>query len=126
MKKSLELTEEETNRFWNLVKESTKLWEEEKKYESNAKKIEAIFAIPEPRELYDVSFVASGSLGRTFILVQDLDEAAKWVDFNQMCCDYRPETGEREMLKGVLLFEQGNFVEAKEAFTVGDLKSQKR
>lgn len=122
----MKLQPELSSKFWDLVSKSTEESEQDDIPSSYASMAKAWDLIPEPKNQYDLSFVAAKCLAGMYLRDGNIGEAEKWAEILMSCDIERPETGEREVMKAMVHFEKGEFTEAKRLFEIVDHRSRGR
>ena len=97
-------------------------------YNNNHKNIIGLFEeawelLPDPKTVYDESYLIVENIVNEAIFIGDIDTANKWVEKIFVCSLERIDDGEREYLAGKVAFERGDFKKAKEYLTIADKKS---
>lgn len=123
---SNKLTPELNEAFWGLIEKSTDESEKGNIAESYSLMLKAWESIPEPKEQFDVSFVAAKCISGMYLRDGNFEEALKWAEILQACDMERPETGEREIMKAMVYFETGNLEESRRLFEIVNSRSEGR
>lgn len=108
----------------HLMELSEEAWEE-KNYLKSIKYCEDAWNIlPEPKVNHEDSYMIIKDIIETYGLIDDWQNAKKWVPQIFECDKERVDDGDREFIAGKVEFELGNIDEAKKLFHTADMKSK--
>lgn len=79
--------------------------------------------LPEPKEIYDESFLIIWGILEISIQINDFERMKKWVDFIFVTDPERRDTGERDLWAGKVAYETSDFTKAKSYFKIAHKKS---
>lgn len=79
--------------------------------------------LPEPKELYDESFLIIWGILDIAIEMNDHERMKKWVDFIFVTDPERGDHGERDLWAGKVAYETGDLMKAKVYFEFAHKKS---
>jgi tetratricopeptide (TPR) repeat protein len=82
--------------------------------------------LPEPKEIYDESFLIIWGILDISIEIKDFERMNKWVEFIFVTDPERGDGAEREYWAGKVAFELGDFTQAKAYFEIAHQKSRGR
>jgi hypothetical protein len=88
--------------------------------------VEAWEFLPDSKIEFDESYHIAKYIIDMSLRLGELQVAKKWADILMKCNLNRYDSGEREFIKGRVLYELGEFPQAKEYFIVGNKKSKGR
>jgi tetratricopeptide (TPR) repeat protein len=82
--------------------------------------------LPEPKEIYDESFLIIWGILDIAIQIEDLDRMKKWVEFIFVTDPERGDFGERDLWAGKVAYETGDLEKAKSYLVLANQKSRGR
>lgn len=82
--------------------------------------------LPLPKEDYLEYFHICRSLGETYLLINNIEQAKKWSEEIYKCTLHRIDMGERDFLAGQVYFAMNDLETAKKYFALADKKSRRR
>jgi tetratricopeptide (TPR) repeat protein len=82
--------------------------------------------LPEPKVIYDESYLIVWDILATAIKINDQEKMKKWVNLIFVTDPERGDNGERDLWAGKVAYEIGDFIKAKEYFNIANRKSDGR
>lgn len=82
--------------------------------------------LPEPKEIFDESFLIIWGILDIAIQINDLDRMKKWVEFIFVTDPERVDSGERDLWAGKVAYETGDYTKAKSYLSVANENSRGR
>ncbi|MED4402086.1 hypothetical protein [Metabacillus fastidiosus] len=120
------VTGDKGKKIQELMDRSNEEWDKNDFEKSVSLLEQAWEELPNPKEIYDESFLIIWVILDILIEIKDFKRMKKWVDFIFITDPERGDFGERDLWAGKVAYETGDFKKAKTLFETAHKKSRGR